>query len=66
MDLSKIFNEKKFMWDGKAYPDEQTASEIAKNYNKSGFETEVIKEQEKFYVFSRKKISEVKVEKQPG
>lgn len=62
MDIAKVINSKKFMWDGKSYPDEKTTSEIVQKYKNNGFETEVIQEQEMFYIFSRKKISEVKVE----
>jgi hypothetical protein len=66
MDIARIFNDKKFMWDGKSYPDEKSVLEIVQKYKNDGFETEIIKEQALFYIFSRKKISEVKVEEKPN
>lgn len=65
MDISRIINGKKFMWDGTIYPDEVTAKETAQKYKDDGFETEVLKEEDKFYVFSRRVVKEVVVEGEP-
>lgn len=65
MQLAKIINEKKFMWDGKDYPDKKSALDIAQKYKKDGFETEVFEEDQKYYVFTRRVVEEVVVEGQP-
>jgi hypothetical protein len=65
MQLSRTINKKKFMWDGKEYPDEKSAVDIAGKYKKDGFETEVLEEDKKYYVFTRRVVEEVVVEGQP-
>jgi hypothetical protein len=65
MQLAKIINGKKFMWDGKDYPDEKSALGIAQEYKNNGFETEVLEEKQKYYVFTRRVVKEVVVEGQP-
>lgn len=62
MQLSRKIKGKKFMWDGKEYPTEEEARNSARSYGEMGFETEVIKEADKFYVFTRKVVTEIKVE----
>ncbi len=65
MDLARIINGKKFMWDGATYPEEASAKETAQKYMEDGFETEVLKEDNNFYVFSRRVVKEVVVEGEP-
>ncbi len=65
MDLGRLINKKKYMWDGKEYPDEKSAKDVAQGYKKDGFETEVLEEDKKYYVFSRRVVKEVIVEGQP-
>jgi hypothetical protein len=65
MQLSRTINKKKFMWDGKEYPDEKSAVDIAEKYKEDGFETEVFEEDKKYYVFTRRVVEEVVVEGQP-
>ena len=65
MDLARLINKKKFMWDGKEYPDEKNATDVAQKYKKDGFETEVLEEDKKYYVFTRRVVEEVVVEGQP-
>lgn len=62
MNLSKIFEGKKFMWDGGEYKDEKEANEILNKYKNDGFEVYLYKENEKFYVFTRREVKEVKIE----
>lgn len=62
MNLSKIFDGKKFMWDGGEYKDEKEANEILNKYKNDGFEVYLYKENEKFYVFTRREVKEVKIE----
>lgn len=62
MNLSKIFEGKKFMWDGGEYKDEKEATEVMNKYKNDGFETYLYKENDKYYVFTRKVVAEIKVE----
>ncbi len=62
MDLSRIFDGKKFMWDGVEYQTEKEAKEKAENYQKENFEVQVFKEKEKFYVFTRRVVTEVVIQ----
>lgn len=62
MNLSKIFEGKKFMWDGQEYKSEKEANEVMDKYKNDGFETYLYKENDKFYVFTRRVVCEVKVE----
>lgn len=65
MESVKIINGKKFMWDGNEYPDKENASEIAQKYNNDGFETEVLEEGNKYFVFTRRVVKEVIIEGSP-
>lgn len=60
-DLAKKIDGKKYMWDGKEYPDRGAAEEVEKKYKEKEFETEIIEEGGVFLVYSRK-IAEVVVE----
>lgn len=66
MDLARIIKGKKFMWDGDTYSDEKSAKETAQKYKKDGFETEVLKEEDNFFVFTRRVVKEVVVEGEPA
>ncbi len=65
MEISKIINEKKYMWDGAACPDNKSAMGVAEKYKSDGFETEIIEEDKNYYVFTRRVVKEVVVEGQP-
>ena len=65
MQLSRIFDGKKFLWDGSTYNDEKSAFEISQKYESDGFETKVINEEDKYFVFSRRIVKEIIVEGQP-
>jgi len=65
MEAVKIINGKKFMWDGYDYPDKENASEIAQKYKNDGFETEVLEEGNKYFVFTRRVVKEVVIEGSP-
>jgi len=65
VQLAKIINGKKFMWDGKDYLDKKSSLDVAQKYKKDGFETEVFEEEKKYYVFTRKVVEEIVVEGQP-
>jgi hypothetical protein len=65
MESVKIINGKKFMRDGNEYPDKENASEIAQKYKNDGFETEVLEEGNKYFVFTRRVVKEVVIEGNP-
>jgi len=57
------FNGKKFMWDGVNYPNEEKALEKMEKYKRDGFEVEVFEEAEKTYLYTRRVVKEVIIEK---
>jgi len=63
MDNVKIFDNKKFMWDGRTYVSEPEVADIKAEYEKNNFETRMIKEEDKYFLFTRRVVTEVKVEK---
>ena len=65
MDLAKIIKGKKFMWDGSTYSDEKSAKETALKYKTDEFETEVLEEENNFFIFTRKEVKEVVIEGEP-
>ena len=66
MDLSRRFDGKKFMWDSLTYADESQAQEALRKYQADGFLTQLFKEDNQYYVFTRREIKEVIVEGKPA
>ncbi len=54
---------KKFVWDGVDYPNEEKALEKMEKYKREGFEVEVFEESGKTYLYTRRVVKEVVVEK---
>jgi len=65
MELARIFNGKKFMWDGKVYTNEKERREIAQKYQDDGFEVEMVEEGGEYFLFTRRVVKEVVVEGTP-
>jgi len=65
VDLARIFNGKKFMWDGSVYNDEKERREIAQKYKDDGFEVEMVDEGGEYFLFTRRVVTEVVVEGTP-
>lgn len=65
MELSRKIDEKKFMWDGETYEKEDNAKKAMENYQRDGFEVKMVEEDGKYYVFTRRVVTEVKVEGAP-
>jgi hypothetical protein len=65
MDLARIFNGKKYMWDGRSYEDEQEMKKVKQEYQGQGFDVESIAENKKYYLFSRRVVKDVVVEGSP-
>ncbi|KPJ69023.1 MAG: hypothetical protein AMJ45_01255 [Syntrophobacter sp. DG_60] len=57
IDLSKIFEGKKFMWDGMTYETEEQAKEVMERYKKDGFEVRTVKEGDQYLVYSRREVA---------
>jgi hypothetical protein len=65
MDLARIFNGKKYMWDGRSYENEQEMKKAKQEYQNQGFDVESIAEDKKYYLFSRRVVKDVVVEGSP-
>ena len=61
MELARIFQGKKYMWDGKAYADRKEAEVIARKYQSDRFEAETITEDGQYFIFTRRVATEAKV-----
>jgi hypothetical protein len=53
-DIVRSFDDKKFMWDGKACETRLEAEEVQRGYQKAGFETRLVDEEGKCLVYSRR------------
>ncbi len=58
-----FFNGKKFIWDGVDYPSGEHSAEKMETYKRDGFEVEVLEEDGKTYLYTRRVVKEVAVEK---
>ena len=65
MELARIFNGKKFMWDGRVYDNEKERREIGQKYEDDGFEVELVEEGGEYFLFTRRVVKEVVVEGSP-
>ena len=65
MELARIFDEKKFMWDGRAYTDVKEMTETRQRYQDDGFEVRVVEEDNQYFLFTRRVVKEVVTEEKP-
>ena len=65
MELARIYDGKKFMWDGKAYTDEKERREVSQKYKDDGFQVELVEKENQYFLFTRRVVTEVVVEGQP-
>ncbi len=67
-DLARVFDGKKFMWDKGSYSTEEEAGKKIAAYEKDGFEARLVKEEGKYFVYSRRVVTEIVLEGQtpPG
>ena len=63
MDNVKYFDGKKFMWDGRTYISDSEAINIKAEYEENNFETRIVQEEEKYFLFTRRVVTEVVIEK---
>jgi len=64
MENVKILDEKKYMWDGRTYMSESEANTIKEEYEKNNFETLMVQEEEKYYLLTRRIVTEIEIEQQ--
>ncbi len=61
-DTSKIINGKKFMWDGVVYESKKEAGDSMQKYKDDNFEVELIEEEKKHLLYTRRVVTEIVVE----
>ncbi|MFC2157587.1 hypothetical protein ACFLT9_07110 [Acidobacteriota bacterium] len=64
-DSSLLINEKKVMWDGVVYESEKEAQDIKKKYEADNFEVELVEEEGKYLLYTRRVVTEIVVEGDP-
>jgi hypothetical protein len=60
----KIIEGKKFMWDGETYEGMDQAKTAEESYKNKMFETKIIEEDGKPFIYTRREVTEVVVEEQ--
>ncbi len=58
---AKSIDGKKFMWDGREYGDGEEAEKAREEYEKEGFETRVVSEEDTVRVYTRRVVSHVEL-----
>jgi len=61
-NLAENIDGKKFMWDKGEYSTEEEAMEKMAHYEKEGFETQLVKEENKYLVYTRRVVTEIILE----
>ena len=61
----RLFDRRKFVWDGEAYGSGPAAEAKKSAYEAQGFETQVVQEEGKFLLYTRRVVKEVVVEGEP-
>ena len=59
----RFFEGKKFMWDGEEYETEKQAGSVQKEYSEKGFEVQSHQEGGKVYLYTRRVVTEIEIEK---
>jgi hypothetical protein len=62
VDNFKIIESKKFMWDGITYENSKQAKEKKEEYEKNDFEVELIEENDKILIYTRRVVKEIVLE----
>ena len=65
MELARTFGGRKFMWDGVTYQNQKEAEEVRQKYRDDGFDVELVEEEGKYFLFTRRVVKEVVVEGKP-
>ncbi len=64
-DNVKLFEGAKYMWDGEDYESKAAAMENIEKYKNDGFQTELLEEEGKFLIYSRRLVTDFVVEGAP-
>ncbi len=56
MELARLFDGRKFMWDGRDYDEETESRNQEEHYRSLGFEVRSLSEGGKHYVFTRRVV----------
>jgi len=59
VDNYKMIESRKFMWDGLTYESEKEAEETRSKYEGDGFEAELLEEEGKYLVYTRRVVTEI-------
>ena len=62
MEKVKTIDERKFMWDGRTYGSESEANDIKAEYEKNNFETYLVHEENEYFLFTRRFVTEIILE----
>ena len=63
-NIAEIIDGKKFMWDQESYSTKAEAKEKMAKYEKDGFETRLVKEKSKFFIYTRRVVTEIILEEE--
>ncbi len=61
-EKTRIFEGKKYMWDGQEYDNEEQASSVEKQYTEKGFEVQMWREDGKVLIYTRRIVTEIVLE----
>jgi hypothetical protein len=57
-NLAMISDGKKFMWDGQPYESKEAAARAAESYQNEKFQIQIVEEEGKFLVYTRRTVKE--------
>ena len=61
-NASKIIDGRKVMWDGVEYETEKEAQDVKKTYEDDNFEVELVEEEGKYLLYTRRVVTEIVLE----
>ncbi len=61
-ERTRLFEGKKYMWDGQEYDNEEQASSVEKQYTEKGFEVQMWREDGKVLIYTRRIVTEIVLE----
>ena len=61
-EQARLFEGKKFMWDGEEYDSEEKAGSVEKQYSEKGFEVQACREDGKVFLYTRRVVTEIVVD----
>jgi hypothetical protein len=61
-EKTRLFEGKKYMWDGQEYDNEEQASSVEKQYTEKGFEVQMWREEGKVLIYTRRIVTEIVLE----